>query len=163
MWKGAVLGGATGVVVSVVWSYRRDDTVDMALSRAGRLGAVMAGTGALLGLAIDRRRRRRALAPRRSPVLTGGLPGVPALEQALEALSQAAEAARPRVEQAVEVARPRVEQAVGAARPRVEHAVEVARPHVEHAMEAARPGVVHAVERAGGLRRARMLRVVASG
>jgi hypothetical protein len=30
-------------------------------------------------------------------------------------------------------------------------------------MEAARPGVVHAVERAGGLRRARMLRVVASG
>jgi vacuolar-type H+-ATPase subunit H len=185
MWKGALLGGATGVAVSVVWSYRRDDTVDMALSRAGRMGAVMGGTGALLGLTIDRRRRRRAPAPRRSPVLTGGLPAAPALEQALETLSQAAGAARPRVEQAVEVARPRVEQAVGAARPRVEQAVgaarprveqavEVARPRVEHAMEAARPHVeqavgvarpriVHAVERAGGLRRARMLRVGASG
>ena len=190
MWKGAVLGAATGVVVSFVWSYRRDDTVDMALGRAGRMGAAMGGTGALVGLAVDRRRRRRrrAPAPRRSPALIGGLPATPALEQAIEALSQAADVARPRVEQAVEqaveaarprveqvleAARPRVEQAVGhaveAARPRVEQAVEVARPHVQHAVETARPRVVHAVARAGSVRRVRRLsrvpipRMAASG
>ncbi len=183
VWKGAVIGGTTGVVVSVVWSYRRDDTVDIAVGRAARMGGVLAGAGAVLGLAIDRRQRRRAPTPRRVAGLT--VPAAPALEQALEALSQAAEAARPRVGQAVEVARPHVEHAVEAARPRVgqavevarphvEHAVEaarprvgqaveVARPHVEHAVEAARPRVVHAVERAAEARRLRARRVVRSG
>jgi vacuolar-type H+-ATPase subunit H len=183
VWKGAVIGGTTGVVVSVVWSYRRDDTVDMAVGRAARMGGVLAGTGAVLGLAIDRRQRRRARTARRVAGLT--VPAAPALEQALETLTQAAEAARPRVEHAVEAARPRVGQAVEAARPRVEHAVEAARPRVgqaveaarprvgqaveaarprvEHAVEAARPRVVHAVERASKARRFRARRVVGSG
>jgi hypothetical protein len=158
VWKGAVIGGTTGIVVSAVWSYRRDDTVDMAVGRAARLGGVLAGTGAVLGFAIDRRQRRRTPTPRRVAGLT--LPAAPALDQALEALAQAAEAARPRVEHAVEAARPRVGQAVEVARPRVEHAVEAARPRVEQAVEAARPRVVHAVERAAKARRFRAPRVV---
>jgi hypothetical protein len=159
MWKGAVIGGAAGVIVSVVWSYRRDDTVDVALGRAARTGAALAGTGAVLGLTIDRRRRRRAPTRR----LPAGLPAAPALEQALEVLAQAAEVARPRVEHAVVAARPRVEHAVEAARPRVEQAVEAARPRVEQAVEAARPRVVHAVERAGRARRTRPRRAAVSG
>jgi hypothetical protein len=172
VWKGAVIGGTTGVVVSVVWSYRRDDTVDMAVGRAARFGGVLAGTGAVLGFAINRRQRRRTPTPRRVAGLT--VPAAPALDQALEALAQAAEAARPRVElavgaarprveQAVEAARPRVGQAVEVARPRVEQAVEAARPRVEQAVEAARPRVVHAVERAAKARRFRASRVVAFG
>ena len=172
VWKGAVIGGTTGVVVSVVWSYRRDDTVDMAVGRAARFGGVLAGTGAVVGLAIDRRQRRRAPRSRRVAGLT--VPAAPALEQALEALAQAAEAARPLVEHAVESARPRVEHAVESARPRVEHAVESARPRVEHAVEsarprveqaveAARPRVAHAVERAAEARRFGVRKVVASG
>ncbi len=136
--------------MSVVWSYRRDDTVDMAVGRAARMGAVLGGTGALLGLAVDRRHRRRTPAPRRVAGLV--VPAAPALDQALEALAQAAEAARPRIEQAAE-----------AARPRLEHAVEAARPRIELAAEAARPMVVHAVERAAKARRSRARRAVASG
>ncbi|TMM17630.1 MAG: hypothetical protein E6G01_05470 [Actinobacteria bacterium] len=183
IWRGAVIGGATGVVVSVAWSYRRDDTVDMALARAARMGAAMAATGGVLGLAVDRRRRRRAPAVRRIAGVT--VPTAPAIDQAIDVLTQAAEAARPRVGQAVEVARPRVEHAVDVARPRVEHAVDVARPRVEHAVdvarprvgqavevarprveqavEAARPRVVHAVERAGRARRTRTRRVAGFG
>jgi hypothetical protein len=150
IWRGAVVGGATGVVLSFVWSYRRDDTVDMALGRATRMGAVLAATGAVLGVVIDRRTRHRTPVPRR----TTGLPAGQSFERGLETLGRAAEVARPRVEQAVEVARPRVEQAVVVARPRVGQAVEVALPRLEQAVEVARPRVEQALE---------VARVVADG
>src|SRR2546423_13652480 len=68
----------------------------MAPGRAARMGGAMAGTGAVLGFALDRRRRTRT--PRR--IAGVAVPTAPALEQALEGLAQAAEAARPRVGQA---------------------------------------------------------------
>jgi hypothetical protein len=142
IWRGVVVGGATGVVLSFVWSYRRDDTVDMALGRATRMGGVFAAAGAVLGAVIDRRSRPRAPAPR----WTTGLPAGQSFERGLDTLGRAAEVARPRVEQAVEAARPRVEQAVEVTRPRLGQAVEVARPRVEQAVEVARPRVEQAVE-----------------
>lgn len=57
--KGAMVGCLAGVGVGGAWAYQADDTVDVALKRAAAVGGACTGAGALVGLLVLRRNRRR--------------------------------------------------------------------------------------------------------
>lgn len=136
--KGALIAGAAGAALGGVQALRKDETTEVVAQQAVKGAAEGIAFGALVGLFLDRRDKKKR-AKRRArfgaALTTGGL-------------VEAARAARPALEHAIEVSRPRVEQAAGVARDRAVHAAEAARPHVEHAAEVARDRAVHAAESA---------------
>ncbi len=163
--KGALVGGLAGVSLGGARAYQADDTVDVALKRAAAVGGAATGAGALVGLLLFRRNRRRlavdrALASVLSPLGLNrkkhlsrrvrrqlrrlDVGKVDAAKLDLAALTgsarrragKAVDATRQRAADVGEIARQGTEQATDA----VSHAVDVA----SHAVDVAR-------QRAGGV------------
>lgn len=147
--KVAFVAGAAGAAAGTVQAFRKDEPTE-AIARKAMTGAgEAAAVGAFVGFMLDRRdkkRRARAKARFGASLGTAGFVEVaraagPAIGHAVEALSSAADATRPKVEHAYELARPKVEHAYESARPHVEHAARAARERAVEAAEAARPKV----------------------
>lgn len=71
--KGAIVGCLAGVGIGGAWAYRADDTVDVALKRAAAVGGAATGAGALVGLLVFRRTRRRRAVERALASVLGPL------------------------------------------------------------------------------------------
>ncbi len=137
--KGALVGAALGVGITVVKAYRRDEPVDVLAAKAAKAGAGAAVAGAALGWVWAARGAGHAEVVQSTAALARAVG--PA---AVELLSNATDAALPYVERAVDQARPHVERAAEVAREHAEHAVKVTAEQAERAARRAQ------VETAGG-------------
>ena len=142
--KGVLLGAAVGGAVKVVQEVRGEGSIEEVGPAVAKAAGQAAVAGAVVGLFLDRRDRRKLSRVQRAKLKAGGL-GVAALpaiqaaaEVARERSMKAAEAAKPHVVAAAEVAREKGVEAAKAARPHLEHAAEVAKPHAVHAADLAK-------------------------
>jgi hypothetical protein len=117
----ALLGGAVGAGVAVVKTTGPDES-PMEADESGTMKAVggAALAGAVLGLMLDRRTRRRAKQLTRGAKMAAGVAGV-------------AKAARPKFEHAIEVGLPKLEMAAGITRDAAVGAAEAARTRLHQA------------------------------
>ena len=158
--KGALVAAGTGAAAGAVYSLRKDDGADVVVRNAVKAAGEAAAVGALVGWVVERRDLRRQVAARArtgaaftaSGLVEAARAARPALEYALEAVTNLTEQARPQVGQVVAAARPRVEHAAELTRQRAVWAAEQARATAEQARPAVERAAERAVERARELR-----------
>ncbi len=152
IWIGALLGGATGATAVAIKSYQDDEPIDVLVSKSAKIGAESAAAGAVAGGLLARRsRKRRAQKALRKAARKSALnkwnpnfsPSeasralAPALYQAREGVTHAADYAWPRVDAAAEHAAEAARQALHTARPMVGHAAQATKAAASHAAETA--------------------------
>lgn len=138
--KFAMIGGVAGAGMAVVQAKRADGETDDLMSSALKTGGEAAAAGLAVGFVLDRRAKKKAA--KRATIGGVSLLGAarlarPAFETAVDAASQFADAARPKLEHAADAARPKMKKAAKAAKSKASDAADAIRPKVEHLAEVA--------------------------
>lgn len=152
LWKGVLLGAAVGGAVKAAQEVRGEGSIDEVGPAVAKAAGQAAVAGAVVGLFLDRRDRRklnRLQAMKAKAGLGSVVAGAGAFaDAALPAIQAAAEAARERSMKAAEVAKPHVLAAAEVAREKGTEAAQAARPHVEHAADLAKHRAEKAAKKA---------------
>ena len=146
IFKGALIGGGVGALVTTLQASRADDDPPETVAVAAAKGAVEGAlAGGLIGAFFDWRRSRAEPEPRSLVPAAVMVAARDAFDSARPALEAAAVQAQDRARVAVEAARPHVEAAAVQAQDRARVAAEKAAPRVQKLVDEARtraPGIV---------------------
>lgn len=150
LWKGVLLGATVGGAVKAWQEVQGDGTIDQVGPAVAKAAGQAAAAGAVVGLVLDRRDRRKLSRLQRAKS-KAGLGGVVAgagslAEIALPAIQAAAVVAKKKGIEAAEVAKPHAQHAADVAKKKGIEAAELAKPRINAAAEAAKPHVAHATD-----------------